>query len=100
MKVEELQLTVDYDAANVAGRDFLLPSAASLMTRLGSRHLVRNEMRFSGYRRFETQIEGRCSLGIQSTELQHHRNRNSRMRSTSNGTSKSSRRSAASTCSP
>lgn len=55
MRVDELQLTVDYDVASVAGRDFLLPSAASLMTRLGARHMVRNEMRFSGYRRFETQ---------------------------------------------
>jgi hypothetical protein len=50
--VDELQLSVDYETANVAGGDYLLPSAASLITHL-PRLVVRNEMRFSGYRRFD-----------------------------------------------
>jgi VWFA-related protein len=54
MGVEELRVSVDYDSASVAGADYLLPSTAGLVTRLSSRLLVRNEMRFSGYRRFDT----------------------------------------------
>lgn len=54
MRVEGLRISVDYDTANVAGVDYLLPSTASLVTSLSSRLVVRNEMRFSAYRRFDT----------------------------------------------
>jgi hypothetical protein len=55
MQVADLRITIAYEAASAAGRDFLLPSAATLKTRVGPRLLIRNEMRFSGYRRFETE---------------------------------------------
>lgn len=55
--VGQLRLSVDYDTATVADREFLLPSAATLLTQVGPRLMVRNEMRFSGYRRFETASE-------------------------------------------
>jgi VWFA-related protein len=52
-----LHLDVHYNAATVAGREYLLPSSATLTMRAGKRHLVRNEIQFSGYRRFETESQ-------------------------------------------
>ncbi len=53
----DLKISIDYDTASVAAREFMLPSTATLTTRVGSRLLVRNEMRFSGYRRFDTETK-------------------------------------------
>jgi VWFA-related protein len=60
-QMADLRITIDYEPTSVGGRDFLLPSAATLRTRVGPRLLIRNEIRFSAYRRFEanTNIEYR-----------------------------------------
>ena len=54
MQIQGLRITVDYEPAAVGGQDYLLPSAATLMTQVGRRQ-VRNELRFSAYRRFEAE---------------------------------------------
>ena len=61
MQVQGLRITVNYEPASVSGRDYLLPSAATLETQVGRRRQVRNELRFSGYRRFE--IESKIEYG-------------------------------------
>jgi hypothetical protein len=55
MQIQGLRITVDYEPAAVGGRDYLLPSAATLVTKVGRRREVRNELRFSAYRRFESE---------------------------------------------
>ncbi len=55
MQLQGLRITVDYEPASVGGRDYLLPSAATLVTQVGRRRQVRNELRFTAYRRFETE---------------------------------------------
>lgn len=50
----ESAISVNYDYFLVGGRKFLLPKAASLVVRLGKRGLMKNEMQFRNYRRYES----------------------------------------------
>jgi VWFA-related protein len=47
-------ISVNYDYFAIGGRKFLLPKAASLTVRMGKRELMKNEIQFRNYRRYES----------------------------------------------
>ena len=47
-------ITVNYDYFAISGRKFLLPKSASLTVRMGKHDLMKNEMQFRNYRRYES----------------------------------------------
>jgi VWFA-related protein len=50
--VRESVVTVDYDYASLGAGQYLLPMEATLLVRVGSHDLKRNEVRFLDYRKF------------------------------------------------
>jgi VWFA-related protein len=47
-------ISVNYDYFAIGGRKFLLPKAASLTVRMGKREVMKNEIQFRNYRRYES----------------------------------------------
>lgn len=50
----ESTLTLTYDYFAVGGRKFLLPKTSVLIVRIGKRSLMKNEMQFRNYRRYQS----------------------------------------------
>ena len=50
--IREVRLALDYDQAEIAGQPYILPLKAELMSRQGSKFLIKNEVEFRMYRKF------------------------------------------------
>lgn len=53
--IRDVTLSLDYDHVSISDRDFILPLKAVLLSREGSRFLIKNEVEFRMYRKFSAE---------------------------------------------